>query len=95
MLLATLGNRAVVRIALPTEIDVRRSRHDPVFRQELLVAQLAQLARELDQARVTTPAGAERIEHMRAEAKLAIELATVLGRIQQHLRKQENLGQAA
>lgn len=85
----------MARIVRPTEIDVVRARHDPVFRQELLIAQLARLAHELDQARVTTAADVETIERMRSEAKLAIELATVLGRIQEHLRRQEDFGQAA
>ena len=85
----------MARIARPSEIDILRARHDPVFRQQLLASQLVGLAHELDQARVTTASGVERIERMRAEAKLAIELATVLSRIQQHLRDQENLDQAA
>ena len=78
------------QISLPTEVDVCRAQHDPAFRQTLLLAQLSQLKTELDKARVTTTAGVMQLERMREQAKLAIELAGVIGRIQHHLRTQED-----
>jgi hypothetical protein len=65
---------------LATDADVTRARHDPAFRQQLLIDNLERLLVELERLR---PQAHEplRAQQIREGAELAVKLADLLQRI--------------
>jgi hypothetical protein len=65
---------------LVTDADLARARHDPVFRQQLVAANLELLIDELNKLR-STQTNAKSARQIREGGDLAVQLAELLQRL--------------